>query len=146
MSNLVRFNPFAELEALQKQFLGDDWLTPLRSGAIPSTDVYTENDKQLVIEAHLPNFDEKDITVSIDKGAVVIQAEKRQKEEDKDKRYMVRETSSSFYRRIVLPEQADTDNGSASLDNGVLKVTVPFRKLPAPKKIAINSNTKKALK
>lgn len=145
MSNLISINPFAELEALQKQFFGDDWFTPDRGITIPSTDVYTEG-KQLVVEAHLPNFDEKDINISVDKGSLVIQAEKRQKEEDKGKKYMVRETSSSFYRRIVLPEQADPDNGTASLENGVLKVTVPFRELPEPKKIAISGGKPKALK
>jgi len=30
MSNLVRWDPFAELSALQKQFFGDDFMTPLR--------------------------------------------------------------------------------------------------------------------
>ena len=28
MANLIKFDPFAELNALQRQFFGDDWLTP----------------------------------------------------------------------------------------------------------------------
>jgi len=27
MSNLVKWDPFAELSALQKQFFGDDWMS-----------------------------------------------------------------------------------------------------------------------
>lgn len=136
--NLVRFDPFAELNALQKEYFGGDFLST-RGGKFPTTDVYTEDDKQLTVEAHLPNFAEKDISVDIDQGALVIQAEKHEKEEDKKKKYVVRESSSSFYRRITLPEQADEEKISAQLTDGVLKVVVPFKELPSPKKISITT-------
>lgn len=142
MSNLVRFDPFAEMRTLQKQFFGDDWFAPLKSTGIPTTDVYTNGDKEMVVEAHLPNFEQKDVDIHVDNGALVIQAERHEKEEDKDKKYVVRESSSSFYRRIVLPERANADDISAHLDEGVLKVTVPFRELPQPKKIAIGKKSK----
>lgn len=140
MSGLVRFDPFEEMRALQKQLLGDDWITssPMKVMALPTTDVYTEDDKQMVVEAHLPNFSEDDVDVSVDKGSLIISAEKHEKEEDTKKRkYMVRESSSSFYRRMVLPEHADEAHVEAHMDQGVLKVIVPFKELPAPKKIAI---------
>ena len=143
MANLVKFDPFAELNALQRQFFGDDWLTPLKGVNIPTTDVYTNSDKELVVEAHLPNFNQDDVDISIDNGALVIQAEKHEKEEDKDKKYVVRESSSSFYRRIQLPERADPDNIEAHLDNGILKVAVPLKALPEPKKIAVKSKQSK---
>jgi HSP20 family protein len=136
MSNLVKFDPFSQLSALQKQFFGDDWLTPVRGVTIPTTDVYAD-EKQLVVEAHLPNFDEKDVDISIDNDALIIQAEKHEKEEDKKKKYVVRESSSSFYRRIQLPERADTNKIEAHLNDGILKVSVPLEPLPEPKKIAI---------
>jgi len=142
MSNLAKFDPFAELNALQKQFFGDDWMTPLRGVTIPTTDVYTKDDKELVVEAHLPNFDRDDIDVQIESDTLVIQAAKHEKEEDKQKKYVVRESSSSFYRRIQLPQRADTGKIEAHLDDGILHVTVPLAALPEPKKIAIESRTK----
>lgn len=142
MSNLVKWDPFAELTALQKQFFGDDWLTPLKGVNIPTTDVYIKDD-QLKVEAHLPNFEQDDVNVQVENGALVISAERHEKEEDKDKRYVVRESSSSFYRRVVLPERADADNIEAHLDDGVLKVNVPLTPLPEPKKIAIAASKKK---
>lgn len=57
MSNLVKWDPFAELSALQKQFFGDDWMSPLKGVNIPTTDVFTK-DNNLVVEAHLPNFEQ----------------------------------------------------------------------------------------
>ena len=139
----MRYDPFAELTALQRQFFGDDWFTPIKGLSLPTTDVYTSNDKELIVEAHLPNFDDKDVHVEVENRALVIRAERHEKEEDKAKKYVVRESSSSFYRRIHLPERADADHIAAHLDGGVLKVTVPFKELPQPKKIAIASKTKK---
>lgn len=145
MANLVRFDPFEELRALQRQFFGDDGFGSTSSGmGLPTTDVYTEDNKRLVVEAHLPHFDQDDVNISVHDGVLEIQAEKREKEEDKDrKRYVVRESSSSFYRRIRLPEVADEDSIDAHMDNGVLKVVVPFKELPAPKKIAIKAKSGK---
>lgn len=142
MSKLVRFDPFKELDVLQRQLLGDDWLTPMRGVSFPTTDVYTKDNKELVVEAHLPNFKNEDIDVHVDDGALVIQAEKHEHEEDKDRKYVVRESSSSFYRRVQLPDRANGDKVEANLDDGVLRVMVPLTPLPQPKKIAIASKTK----
>lgn len=137
MNNLVKFDPFEEMRALQRQFFGDDWMTPFKSVQMPTTDVYTEDDKQLTVEAHLPNFEDKDIDIHVEDGSLIIQAEKHEKETDKKKKYVIRESSSSFYRRIKLPQIANSDKIEAKMKDGVLMVTVPFKELPAPKKIAI---------
>lgn len=141
MSNLMRWDPFSELSALQKQFFGDDFMSPFKGVNIPTTDVYTKNN-QLVVEAHLPNFELNDVNIHVDNGVLIISAERHEKEEDKDKKYVVRESSSSFYRRVQLPERADADNTQAHLDDGILKVTVPLTPLPEPKKIAISGGKK----
>ena len=141
MSNLVKWDPFAELSALQKQFFGDDWMSPLKGVNIPTTDVFTK-DNNLVVEAHLPNFEQKDVNIEVENGALVISAERHEKEEDKGKQYVVRESSSSFYRRIALPKEADADRIEAHLDDGVLRVRVPLAPLPEPKKITIASKKK----
>jgi HSP20 family protein len=142
--NLVRFDPFAELNTIQRRFFEDGAFPLLRGTQRPTTDVYTEDDNTLVVEAHLPQFEEKDITVDIDQGALVIQAERHEKTEESKKKYVMRESSSSFYRRIALPEQADEDKIDAHFTKGVLKVTVPFKELPTPKKIAITGGTSKS--
>jgi HSP20 family protein len=142
MNKLVKYDPFADLAALQRQFFGDDWLSPLKGVNIPTTDVYTD-DKNLIVEAHLPNFEQDDVDIQVDNGALVISAERHEKEEDKKKKYVVRESSSSFYRRIQLPERADADKVEAHLDDGILKVSVPLTPLPEPKKIAVKSRAGK---
>jgi HSP20 family protein len=144
MNGLMKHDPFTDLLAMQRQFFGDDdWLTPFQGmRTLATTDVYMDGD-QLIAEAHLPNFQQDDVNISIDNGALVIQAERHEKEEDKKKKYVVRESSSSFYRRIQLPERAETDKIEAHLDDGVLKVTVPLKALPEPKKITVKSRASK---
>ncbi len=141
MTKLVKYDPFQELSALQRQFFGDDWLTPFRGVSMPTTDVFTSGDT-LTVEAHLPNFHQDDVDIQIEDSALVISAERHEKEEDKDKKYVVRESSSSFYRRIQLPERADTDKIDAHLDDGVLRVNVPLAPLQEPKKIAVKTKAK----
>ncbi len=143
MNKLSRYDPMAELSALQKQFFGDDWLSPLKAVNLPTTDVYTNDKNQLVVEAHLPNFNQDDVSIEVDDGALVIQAERHEKQEDKDKKYVVRESSSSFYRRVQLPERADAEKIAAHLDNGILQVSIPLTPLPEPKKIAIETKSSK---
>lgn len=140
MNSLVKFDPFAELQNLQKQFYEDDWLTPFNGVQLPTADIYTKNDKELVVEAHLPNFEEKDVSVQVlDDGSLEIQAERHEKESDKSKKYVIRESSSSFYRRIRLPKVSDTNKIAAHMKDGILTVDVPFKTLPVPKKIKISA-------
>ncbi|WP_434318627.1 Hsp20/alpha crystallin family protein [Leifsonia sp. P73] len=139
--NLVRFDPFAELSRMERDFFEDGMLGSRRT-KLPTTDIYTKDDKEMIVEVHLPDFDENDVSVNIDEGALVIQAEKHEKEEDKDKKYVVRESSQSFYRRILLPQQSDQAKIAATFEKGVLKVDVPFAELPAPTKIPITTGSK----
>lgn len=62
--------------------------------AIPTTDVYTNDDKELVVEAHMPNFDESDIDVHVENGALVIRAEKHEKKK-------TRKRNTWYVNRVV---------------------------------------------
>lgn len=153
MANIIRWDdPFAGLTSLHSQL--DDMFNNFFTGlpavqavqGLPAMDVYSEDDKQLVAEVHAPGFDKDDIEISIHNNLLEVKGEKHEKSEDKkDKKrnYMVRESHASFYRRVSLPEYADADNVEAHFDSGVLKVTIPFKELPKPKKIAISTGKKK---
>lgn len=145
-----RDDPFAGLTSLHSQiddmfndFFGSATLPAL--GATPAMDVYNDDDKQLVAEVQIPGFGKDDVEVSVHNGVLEIKGERHDKQEEKDKKrtYMVRESSSSFYRRIALPKHADGDNVAAHFDHGMLRVTVPFKELPQPKKVQIQDGKKK---
>jgi HSP20 family protein len=133
---LSRFDPFAELSALQKQLFSEGIFGQGRR-QMPTTDIYTEDDSKLTVEAHLPGFSDSDVEIDIDSGALIIRAEKHEREEDSGKTYLVRESNTNYYRRIELPEQADEDAVEASFTDGVLRVTVPYKAIEPPRKIQI---------
>lgn len=154
MANLIRSNdPFAGLTSLHSQLddIFNSFFSPtLPAGAqgMPAMDVYTEDDKQLVSEVQAPGFKPEDVEITVNNGVLEIKGERHEKEEPekdakgKKRNYMVRESHASFYRSIVLPKHADADNVKAEFNEGVLKVTVPFKELPQPKKVAISSGQK----
>jgi HSP20 family protein len=150
MADVMRFrDPLRGISNLQRQvddmfdnLMSRNW--PVALGNMPAMDVYTEGDKQLVAEVHAPGFSKDNIDVSINEGVLEIRGDKKMKEEDQNKKsYMVQESSSSFFRRMVLPRHADGDKVDAQFDNGVLKVIVPFKELPKPKKVNIKSSSNK---
>jgi HSP20 family protein len=159
MANIQRWDPFAGLMGMHSQL--DDLFNSLlsdsqvrRSGMIPSMDVYTDDDKQLVAEVQAPGFDKDDISLSVHDGVLEIKGEKHDRDETgkngsakgSKRNYMLRESHTSFYRSIALPRHADADNVQADFTNGVLKVSVPFKELPKPKKIAISGESSKTEK
>lgn len=144
-----REDPFAGLTSMHSQL--DDLFNNFFSGmpvsnqqGMPTLDVYAEDDKQLVAEAHIPGFSKDDVEINVHNNVLEIKGEKHETQEEKDKKrsYVVRESHSSFYRSIALPKYADDDNVEASFKDGVLKVVIPFRELPKPKKVAITDGKK----
>ena len=131
MSSLTKYNPFEELRALQRQLFDNPFTTTLSQAV--ATDVYTV-DNTLVVEAHVPNFAEDDLDVSLDNGALVIRGKQRN--------YVVRESSTSFCRRVQVPDGSDAKQIKAHLEDGILRVTVPLKPLPAPQKIAVKKIAK----
>lgn len=152
MANLQRWDPFSDLTSMHSQLddIFDNFLRGSRlaaaTNAAPAMDIYTDDEgKQLVAEVQAPGFTKDDVEVNVHDGVLEIKGEKHDKEEEgkKGKRnYMLRESHASFYRRIALPRHADGENVKAHFDNGVLKVSVPFKELPQPKKVAIESGKK----
>lgn len=138
MADISQWNPFSELNSLQKAFFGDDWTPAFRNANNMATDVYTR-DGEIVVEAHLPNFKKDDIDLDVEGRTLTISATRQNRDEDTDKKYVVRESSSSFQRRVSLPEGIDTDAIQAKLADGVLKVTIPTPDATGgKKKIAID--------
>lgn len=145
---LIRWDdPLSGMTSLRQQM--DDMFNqfftsmPTSAAALSTAmDIYNEDDKQLVVEVRTPGFDKDDVDVSVHNGILEIKGEKTVKEEDKDKKrtYMMRESNSSFYRRVALPKSVDTDNIDAQFNNGLLRVTLPYRELPAPKRVQISGH------
>lgn len=145
MLGVIRRNPTLGLtsfgDTLFDNFLNgffDEARSPSTSTNLlimPTIDVYREEDGMTGIRMEVPGYDRDDIQMNVSGGVLEIRGERTEREEHKDKKrsYLVRESASSFARRIVLPEGANTEKISAELDKGVLKVMVPVEQAEAKK-------------
>lgn len=148
MANLIRrpssslgLSAFEEFD----RFFDNLWQTPTGLNSAlraPSLDIYSEDDKHMVVEMQAPGFNQEDIDIDVRNGVLEIRGETSSSDEQRDKKrsYMMRESRTSFARRVVLPEGANADNISAELDKGILKITVPVDR-PEAKKIKISSGS-----
>jgi HSP20 family protein len=68
----------------------------------------------------------KDLDVSVSGDTLIINGEKRQQKEEKDKNYHFTERAyGSFQRSFAVPEGVARDKMAADLSKGVLTVTLP---------------------
>jgi HSP20 family protein len=113
---------------------------PSLSFNLPTVDIYSEDDNHMVVELPAPGFTKDQIEISVRDGVLEVRGSINEKEEHKDKKrsYVVRERTSSFARRIVLPEGAQPDDITAELDKGLLKITVPVTR-PQAKRIEVKT-------
>ncbi|URE32071.1 Hsp20/alpha crystallin family [Musa troglodytarum] len=94
-------------------------------------------------KADLPGAKKEEVKVEVEEGRVLqISGERSKEEEEKnDKWHRVERSSGKFLRRFRLPENAKVDQVKASMENGVLTVTMPkedAKKKPEMKSIEIS--------
>jgi len=147
MNALVRWNPFREMEELQNRMSGFFGWTPGRVNGgqesmalaewTPSVDI-TEDDREWVIKADLPEVKKEDVKVIVENGVLRITGERKLEKEEKSKKYHPVEWSyGSFVRSFVLPDGADGSKVDAAFKDGVLKVRLPKNEKAKPKAIEV---------
>lgn len=129
-------NPFYELERLFEQMQENveevsRWWEPesIATGGVTTTSVKVDledRDEELVLTAELPGFDKEDIDVRVTDRTLRLEAEYEGGTEEADGEYVRRERRrASVTRSIPLPEAVETDDISATYNNGILTVQMP---------------------
>lgn len=91
----------------------------------PQTDAY-ETEQGYQIEVALPGMKRDDVKVDFHQGRLTISGERNFKNEQNQRRYHVVESSyGSFQRSFQLPDTVDPSRIEATLEDGILHVTVP---------------------
>jgi HSP20 family protein len=103
----------------------------------PLADI-TEDDKEYVIKAELPDVKKEDVKVTVENGVLTIAGERRfEKEETKKKYHRVERAYGSFVRSFALPDLAEGDRVKAEFKNGMLTVHVPKSEKARTKQIEV---------
>ena len=147
--NIVRFDPFREMAALQERVnraFGDmsrqydDDLTT-RGSWIPAVDIYQTDNHTLVLKVELPDVAREDIDLRVENNTLTITGQKSRDKAVKEEQYhRIERTFGSFSRTFTLPPTVDAGQIGAEFKNGVLTVTLPLREDAKPRQIQVTVN------
>ncbi|HEY6262084.1 MAG TPA: Hsp20/alpha crystallin family protein [Nitrospiraceae bacterium] len=143
----TRWNPFKQLEEMEKRlstyFNRPALRTQVEKEAMtvaewsPLVDI-TEDDKEYLIKADLPEVKKEDVKLTVQDGVMTISGERKYEKEEKGKKYhRVEREYGSFMRNFTLPEAADGSKVSAEYKEGVLRVHLPKSEKAKPKGIEV---------
>lgn len=143
----TRWDPFKELEEMEKRL--STWFghpAARRDGEkealtvaewSPLVDI-SEDEKEYVIKAEIPEMKKEDIKISVQDNVLSISGERKYEKEEKGKKYhRVERAYGSFIRSFTLPEDADASKVNAEYKDGVLKVHLSKSEKAKPKAIEV---------
>src|SRR5438128_10799028 len=133
MNALTRWNQLKELEALRLGLGGllnrspaqwpEGQEEPLAVAEwSPLVDI-SEDDKEYLIKAELPEVKKEDVKVTAEEGTLTIMGERKFEKEEKNKKYhRVERAYGSFGRSFSFPDDASPGKVRAEFKDGVLTV------------------------
>ena len=147
--NIVRFDPFREMAALQERVnrvFGDasrrfdDDLTT-HGAWVPAVDIYQTDNHTLVLKVELPDVAREDIDLRVENNTLTIAGQKQREKDAKDEQFhRIERTFGAFSRTFTLLQTVDAAKIGADLKNGVLSVTLPLREEAKPRQIKVAVN------
>ncbi len=94
------------------------------NGSYPKVDAL-EYDDMVVIQAEIPGISKDDLSIKVENNVLTISGGKRDTEESKKAKYIIRELKrSSFKRSFTLHESLEVNSIKATFENGLLFVTI----------------------
>ena len=117
------FDMTSQMNQFLDNIFGEDDTDKVAWG--PSVDV-VENDDNLQIMAELPGIKMDEVKISLTDNILTVKGEKKNEvSESKRNFYRVERCYGRFQRSFTLPSTVDAERVKASLENGVLTITLP---------------------
>ncbi len=148
LKETLELNPFRELDKLHNrlfQIFGGT-STPSNGNRqeeitvaewAPLVDI-TEDDKEYLIKAELPELKKNDVKVRVEDGVLYLTGARQFEKEEKGKRYhRIERAYGSFTRSFTLPDDVDPQQVQAEFKEGVLNVRVAKNPNARPKSIEV---------
>jgi len=149
---IERWHPFTELMSLRQamdRLFEDTFVRPSRflaafgETAMPALDVY-QTPNEVVVKAALPGVKPGDVNIDITGDTLTIRGEHKADQEIKKEDYLYQERRyGSFSRSVVLPSGLEPDKAEATMEDGILTITIPKAEEIKPKTIKVKAKEKK---
>jgi HSP20 family protein len=105
----------------------------------PAVDIY-EDDGSITLSVELPGMKAEEIHVDLQDNVLTLSGERKLERSDEREGYhRVERSYGSFSRSFSLPENVDGEKCDAEMTDGVLRVKLPKRPQPEPKKIEVKA-------
>ena len=114
---LMRFDPFRELDQLAEHLLDGGRMRLMPLDAYRTGDIFH-------VDFDLPGIEPESIDVTVDKNILSVKAERHWDTEGVDV-VVCERAVGTFTRQLLLSDSLDTQNVSASCENGVLRLAIP---------------------
>lgn len=127
MATVTRFNPFQQMERMQRDLdrMFGAVSEQARAGWLPPVDV-EQTESATVLKMELPGVARDAVEIETHDGTLTISGERSEQNEETHEGYVTRERSfGKFARSFTLPPHAKVDEISASMSDGLLMVTIP---------------------
>ena len=103
----------------------------------PLVDI-SEDDKEYLIKAELPEVKKEDVKVTAEEGTLTIMGERKFDKEEKGKKYhRVERAYGSFLRNFSIPDDASPAKVTAEFKDGVLSVHLAKTEQAKPQHIEV---------
>ncbi|MDB5079880.1 MAG: heat shock protein Hsp20 [Chloroflexi bacterium] len=143
--SMERWNPFRELENMRHAM--DRWLEDrgLNNAGFAQTnqslslavDLHV-TEKGYELTAAMPGVKPENVEINIDRDLLTVRGQTQQEEEHRQGNYLYRERHvGSYQRSIRLPEPVNPDQVDATLEDGVLRLTLPSLQQTLQRKINV---------
>jgi HSP20 family protein len=134
---------FREFDRLRREM--DELYGALSGGTLPmpSAGVFpltnlTEDTDHYYVRAELPGIKPDEIDIQVTTEGISISGERKIPKEAENVRYHRREREAGKFSRLIhFPGNVDVNKVEASMENGVLKVTVPKSAAAKPRQITV---------
>ena len=146
MTVIRRVRPRNDLMSFSRavdRFFDDATFRPLAWGgpveARLPLDVTSDEDA-VTIEAALPGVHPDDVEITVHQDNLTIAVKEQASREQKEGERVYRELRrSSGSRTLTLPSGMDTENATASFENGMLRLSIPRAEAAKPRQIPVTT-------
>jgi HSP20 family protein len=130
--SLIKWEPFAELESLQKEMNRlFEQFTPTRrehlfgDSFVPAVEI-KDNENSVDLKVELPGLDPEDIDIQVSADAVSITGERRTETKTEEDGMTRSEFHYGRFQRVVpLPAQVQNNAVAADYKDGILRLHMP---------------------